>query len=269
MIHPEHKNYISYYIHFRTTAEESRYFTSMNMSRNITNTGLFSVQPWSQETYIYIYTGIVASIFFIGITRSFAFYALCMRASQRLHDMVFGALIRTGMRFFDTNPSGRILNRFSKDMSAIDELLPKATLDAGQIVMMMCGTLIVTCIVNYLYVIPIVVLGAVFYWIRKVYLRTSKNVKRLEGMSKFFASFRIFNSEIFKSLHQPSLNENMASGENFKMKRGEKKDQTEKLFCLVFCIHNLKKKMRPVRSTTTTPTILFTDYAGRKRSARF
>ena len=157
----------------------------MNVSKNATNNGFISIQPWSQKTYIYIYTGIVVSIFVIGTTRSFAFYALCMKASQRLHDMIFGALIRTGMRFFDTNPSGRILNRFSKDMGAIDELLPKATLDAGQIVMMMIGTLVVTCVVNYLYLIPILVVGVVYYWIRKVYLKTSINVKRLEGMSKF------------------------------------------------------------------------------------
>lgn len=37
------------------------------------------------------------------------------------------------MRFFDTNPSGRIMNRFSKDMGAIDEFLPKALLDSSQV----------------------------------------------------------------------------------------------------------------------------------------
>ena len=174
------------------TAEESRYYESINITRNVTNTGILKVQPWSQNVYIYVYSGIIVSIFILGITRSFAFYALCMRASQRLHDMVFGALIRTGMRFFDTNPSGRILNRFSKDMGAIDELLPKALLDAGQIIMMMIGTLIVTCTVNLLYLIPIVVLGSVFYFIRKVYLRTSKNVKRLEGMSKYGLLLNLF-----------------------------------------------------------------------------
>lgn len=41
------------------------------------------------------------------------------------------------MRFFDINPSGRILNRFSKDMGAVDEFLPKAVLDATQIILNM------------------------------------------------------------------------------------------------------------------------------------
>lgn len=137
------------------------------------------------KPYIYIYSAIVASVFLVGITRSLLFYTLATRCSQRLHDQVFGALIRTGMRFFDTNPSGRILNRFSKDMGAIDELLPKAVLDAGQITMMMIGSLVVSCTVNPIFLVPIVFISLIFYWIRKVYLRTSKNVKRLEGMSQY------------------------------------------------------------------------------------
>lgn len=141
-------------------------------------------EMWTVMNYIYIYTGIVLGIFVIGIIRSLVFYKTCMTCSQRLHDMMFSALIRTGMRFFDTNPSGRILNRFSKDMGTIDELLPKACLDAGQMNMLMFGSLIVTCIVNPICLAPIVFISIIFYWIRKVYLKTSKNVKRLEGMSR-------------------------------------------------------------------------------------
>lgn len=156
-------------------------FASFNRSETILDED--SILPI--ETYIYIYTGIVVSIFVFGLTRSFAFYTVCLRCSQRLHDLVFGALIRTSMRFFDTNPSGRILNRFSKDMGAIDELLPKAMLDSGQIILMMLGSLVVTCTVNPIFLVPIFFIASVFYWIRKVYLKTSKNIKRLEGMSEY------------------------------------------------------------------------------------
>lgn len=38
------------------------------------------------------------------------------------------------MRFFNTNTSGRILNRFSKDMGAIDEFLPNAMIDCTQVI---------------------------------------------------------------------------------------------------------------------------------------
>lgn len=150
----------------------------MNMTSSDTN-----ILPVT--TYIYIYTGLVLGIFVIGITRSIFFYKTCIMCSQCLHDMMFSALIRTGMRFFDTNPSGRILNRFSKDVGAIDEMLPKTMLDAGQMNMMMIGSLTVACVINPIFLVPIILIASLFYWIRKVYLKTSKNVKRLEGMCMF------------------------------------------------------------------------------------
>ncbi|KOC62297.1 putative multidrug resistance-associated protein lethal(2)03659 [Habropoda laboriosa] len=174
-----------YFVPVLVNAEETRHYLLTQNNLNTTNdTMTEDVDISSMYNYMYIYTGIVVGLFCIGITRSLTFFKVCIHCSQKLHDMAFSALIRTGMRFFDTNPSGRILNRFSKDMGAIDELLPKAILDAGQICMMMFGSLTLSCIINPLFLIPILFLGTVFYWIRKVFLKTSKNIKRMEGMTR-------------------------------------------------------------------------------------
>lgn len=174
-----------YFVPILVNEEETRHYYITQAKLNATNnTSIENHDISSMYNSIYVYTVIIVGLFCIGITRSLTFYKVCILCSQKLHDMAFSALIRTGMRFFDTNPSGRILNRFSKDMGAIDELLPKAILDAGQICMMMFGSLAVSCIINPLFLIPIVFLGTVFYWIRKVFLRTSKNIKRMEGMTR-------------------------------------------------------------------------------------
>lgn len=117
--------------------------------------------------------------------RSIGFYNICIRASQKLHDIMFKGLISTTMQFFNTNPSGRILNRFAKDMGVIDELLPRVLLDAIHTNLNMTGAIILTSIVNPLFLIPIFFMVLVFLCARKVYLKTSKNIKRLEGISKF------------------------------------------------------------------------------------
>lgn len=46
---------------------------------------------------------------------------------------MFESICHASMRFFNTNTSGRILNRFSKDLGAIDEFLPNAMLDTVQV----------------------------------------------------------------------------------------------------------------------------------------
>ncbi|XP_069672860.1 ATP-binding cassette sub-family C member 4-like [Periplaneta americana] len=177
------------------TQEELRtYYENQNIraTESILVDNSTSQDTWDEElknmpssyTYLYIYTGIVVILFTITITRSFSFYKFCMRCSSKLHNSMFTSIIHTRMRFFDLNPSGRIMNRFSKDMGSVDELLPKAIMDASQIILMMIGSLVVTVSVNLYFLIPIVVMGSIFWFIRRIYLKTSKNVKRLEGITK-------------------------------------------------------------------------------------
>lgn len=136
------------------------------------------------EYCLYFYAGLVIALFIVAFLRSMLFYKLAMVGSQNLHDSLFHKVIYTDMLFFNTNPSGRILNRFSKDVGAIDELLPKAILDAGQIILLMFGSLVLVALVNPYFLIPVVVIGCVFLFIRKIFLKSSKNIKRLEGIMR-------------------------------------------------------------------------------------
>lgn len=88
------------------------------------------------------------------------------------------------MRFFNTNTSGRILNRFSKDMGAIDELLPIAMIDCLQIGLALVGIIVVVGISNPWLMIPTFIIGWIFYCLRVIYLATSRSIKRLEGVSE-------------------------------------------------------------------------------------
>ncbi|KAK7872348.1 hypothetical protein R5R35_002792 [Gryllus longicercus] len=133
---------------------------------------------------LYIYGAVVLGCVLLTIARSMLFYKMCMNASMRLHDTMFAAILRGAMRFFDTNPSGRILNRFSKDVGAIDELLPRALLEAVQIFMVGSGILTMVLLVNYWLLLPMLVIGTFFYLISVVFLATARNVKRLEGVTR-------------------------------------------------------------------------------------
>lgn len=76
------------------------------------------------------------------------------------------------------------MNRFSKDMGAIDELLPAAMIDCLQIGLTLLGIIIVVAIVNPLLLVPTLISGLVFYLLRRIYLPTGRSIKRLEGVSK-------------------------------------------------------------------------------------
>lgn len=78
----------------------------------------------------YVYSGLISVIILFTIFRSYLFFNFCMKASTNLHNNMFSKIVYATMYFFNTNPSGRVLNRFSKDMGAVDENLPMAATDA-------------------------------------------------------------------------------------------------------------------------------------------
>lgn len=170
--------------------------SSLIISANSTTIDLTS-DAWSTETYTYIYGAIMASLIVVTLARSMTFFGFCATASQNLHDMMFRVLIATKMRFFDTNPSGRIMNRFSKDMGSSDEALPKAFLDALQFNFTVVGAIVVTIYTNTKLTIVLLVLGIIFWLIRRTYLKCSMNLKRLEGTSEFtYYRFFVANENI-------------------------------------------------------------------------
>lgn len=119
---------IDYFVSIWVKVEEDRPENNYNITASY-NTD----EQLPAATFMYIYGGLILTLFVVAFARSFSFYNLAVSCSQNLHDVMFNGVISTSMRFFDTNPSGRILNRFSKDIGSIDELLPKAILDAGQV----------------------------------------------------------------------------------------------------------------------------------------
>jgi Flp pilus assembly protein TadB len=58
-----------------------------------------------------------------------------------------------------------------------------------QILLVLIGILVNIILVNTYFMIPMAVLGFCYYGVTIVYLRTSRNVKRLEGISKWSELF--------------------------------------------------------------------------------
>jgi ABC-type multidrug transport system fused ATPase/permease subunit len=74
--------------------------------------------------YLGIYAAIGAGASLFQITMDTTFLLSCARASKLIHEKLLYRIMRSPMSFFDTNPIGRILNRFSSDISMTDGQLP-------------------------------------------------------------------------------------------------------------------------------------------------
>lgn len=107
-----------------------------------------------------------------------------IEASRKLHERMAVAIFRSPMSFFDTTPAGRILNRFSSDIYKLDEVLAR-TFNMLFVNAARSGfTLVVISVVTPAFVALIIPLGAMYYWIQRYYLRTSRELKRLDSISR-------------------------------------------------------------------------------------
>ncbi|KAM8873545.1 ATP-binding cassette sub-family C member 4-like isoform 1-T1 [Synchiropus picturatus] len=138
----------------------------------------------SLSFYLSIYAGLTLAAVVFGFIRSLLIFHGLVRSSQNLHNKMFSSVLRTPVRFFDVNPIGRILNRFSKDIGQIDSMLPITFVDFYQLFLQNVGVIAVAASVIPLILIPIVPLLCIFLYLRRFYLSTSREIKRLESTTR-------------------------------------------------------------------------------------
>lgn len=131
-----------------------------------------------------VYAVLVAAGFVACIIRTACFFIMCLRSSIRLHGRLFSSIMRARCQFFDTNPIGALLNRISRDMGIIDDLLPATALDAVEIALNSTATVILTIYVNYYIAIPSLILLGLFIGVRRYYIGAGRGLKRLEGLCR-------------------------------------------------------------------------------------
>ncbi|AWO95631.1 putative multidrug resistance-associated protein 4-like [Scophthalmus maximus] len=139
---------------------------------------------FSLTFYLSVYSGLTAAAVVFGYARSLVIFHGLVRSAQTLHDSMFSAVLRAPVAFFDVNPIGRILNRFSKDISQMDSMLPITFVDFYQFFLLITGVVAVAAAVIPHILIPIVPLFLVFLYLRRFYLSTSRDIKRLESTTR-------------------------------------------------------------------------------------
>ncbi|XP_022432637.1 multidrug resistance-associated protein 4 isoform X2 [Delphinapterus leucas] len=161
------------------------YWANEQSALNVTVNGQGNVtEKLDLYQYLGIYSGLTVSAVLFGIARSLLVFYVLVSSSQTLHNQMFESILRAPVLFFDRNPTGRILNRFSKDIGHMDDLLPLTFLDFIQTFLQVIGVVGVAVSVIPWIAIPLVPLGIIFFVLRRYFLQTSRDVKRLESTTR-------------------------------------------------------------------------------------
>lgn len=144
--------------------------------------------PDKSAENILTYLGTYSALGLVEIGTEFAYEFLhflsCAYASKLIHERLLERVMHSPMSFFDTNPMGRILNRFSVDVDSLDQNIPSMIRD---FLWCMCDLVSIIVIITYStpwFSVTIIPLGVVFMMFQRYYIATSRQLKRLDAVSK-------------------------------------------------------------------------------------
>ncbi|NXO08693.1 MRP7 protein, partial [Oriolus oriolus] len=133
--------------------------------------------------YLTVYGSIAGANSFFTIIRAFLFAYGALRAAAVIHNRLLQRVLKATVTFFDTTPTGRILNRFSSDLYCVDDSLPFIL---NIFLANIYGLLGMLVIMTYglpwigLVLLP---LAAVYFFIQRYYRFTSRELKRLYSVT--------------------------------------------------------------------------------------
>ncbi|RMJ22071.1 ATP-dependent bile acid permease [Aspergillus sp. HF37] len=134
--------------------------------------------------YLGIYALLGVVYLLISLSREAVLFWGSLHASRRIHNRLLRGVMHAKFRFFDSTPLGQLMNRFSKDVEAVDqEVAPVA------IGMLHCFASVLVIVILISVITPGFLVAAVFITllytaIGAVYLNSSRDLKRLESVQR-------------------------------------------------------------------------------------
>ncbi|CAL9730528.1 metal resistance protein Ycf1p [Monosporozyma unispora] len=175
--------------------------------------------------YLLIYLAFGVGSALSTLVQTVILWVFCtIHGSKYLHGVMTNAMFRAPMSFFETTPIGRILNRFSNDIYKVDTLLGRTFSQFLVNAVKVVFTMIVICWTTWQFIFIILPLGVLYIYYQQYYLRSSRELRRLESITKspIYSHFQetlggmvtirgFHQQERFKHIHQCRVDNNISA----------------------------------------------------------
>ncbi|XP_078256552.1 ATP-binding cassette sub-family C member 12-like isoform X2 [Rhinoraja longicauda] len=134
--------------------------------------------------YQFVYGMSIVTIIVLSVIKGYFFTNFVLRSSCTLHDNVFYKILHRPMAFFDTTPTGRIINRFSGDMDEVDVRLPFQAENFLQQVLVLIFIILTVAVVFPYLLIAVVILSVIFATFFSLFRGGIRELKKMENISR-------------------------------------------------------------------------------------
>jgi len=131
-----------------------------------------------------VYGGLTGGALLLTLAYALVWAAGGVAAGWRLHAAMLARVLRSPMAFFDANPSGRVINRFSGDVAAVDGSLPTSLSTAASTAARLAATLALQAAVLPLTLAGAAAAAAPYVVVQRLYRASMREAKRLEAAAR-------------------------------------------------------------------------------------
>ncbi|RKO93073.1 P-loop containing nucleoside triphosphate hydrolase protein, partial [Blyttiomyces helicus] len=136
------------------------------------------------EWYLWMYVAWIGLVFSSLIISFFAATIGAFRAGKSFHEALVDRILGAPVSFFDQTPLGRILNRFSKDISSVDNRVMNACVHFTAQTFAVGYICLVCIIITPIVVVGIIPIGFMYRWVARLYLSSSRELKRIDSITR-------------------------------------------------------------------------------------
>ncbi|EMC96893.1 hypothetical protein BAUCODRAFT_106032 [Baudoinia panamericana UAMH 10762] len=176
--------------------------SSLGGSTNCLRTGscIWGIPLWSQPRtglsvsvagsevdvgyYLGVYAVLGIAYMAITLTREGVLFGGSLTASKRIHRNLMEAVTHARFRFFDTTPLGQIMNRFSKDIEAIDQEVAPVAVGVVHCLASIITIVVLISVITPAFLIAGVFITILYFLIGAFYINSSRDLKRLESVQR-------------------------------------------------------------------------------------
>ncbi|KAF4593191.1 hypothetical protein EYR38_008903 [Pleurotus pulmonarius] len=160
--------------------------------------------------YLLFYGGFSLSSTLLGGVAAITMWVLCtIKSARQLHDSMLNSVLRAPLSFFELTPTGRVLNLFSRDTYVVDQLLGRVIQNLIR-TLAVCFSIVVVIGGSFPpFLIAVIPLGWFYSRVMAYYLATSRELKRLDAVSRspIFAWFSesLAGADTIRAYRQQSI----------------------------------------------------------------
>ncbi|EJD46367.1 P-loop containing nucleoside triphosphate hydrolase protein [Auricularia subglabra TFB-10046 SS5] len=141
--------------------------------------------------FVGVYAAITLGTATMGMLVNIIEYIGAYRASRILFQKLLVTVVRAPFRWFDVTPTGRILNRFSRDIEVVDSSLASSLgTFIGTFASFIAGIVTISYVLPA-FLVPAVAVAYIYYRLAIGYLNTGRDLRRMEAVTRspVFQSF--------------------------------------------------------------------------------